>query len=67
MAPVLAFADKRCPPVALLNHADHIFWLGSTISDLIINQRDIGKVLSEERRFARHNTVLPIPLMESAT
>lgn len=64
VVPIVAFATRECPPVALLNHADHAFWMGGTVSDAIINQRHIGKTLSEGRRFTRHNLVLPIPLAE---
>src|SRR5438067_2243266 len=31
--PILAFADGDRPPVVLFNHADHMFWLGSSIVD----------------------------------
>ncbi len=64
VVPIVAFATRECPPVALLNHADHNFWMGGTVSDTIINQRHIGKTLSEGRRFTRRNMVLPIPLSE---
>ena len=64
VVPIVAFAVGGGPPVAVLNHADHHFWLGSTVADAVINQREIGKDLSERRRFARRNVVLPIPLEE---
>lgn len=62
VVPTLAFACEDLPPVTILNHADHLFWLGSSIADTVINQRDEGMKLSEARRFTRSNTVLPIPL-----
>jgi glycosyltransferase involved in cell wall biosynthesis len=64
IVPTVAFAIEDCPPVAILNHADHIFWLGSSVADIIINLRSIGSRLSELRRFVRHNTTLPIPLSQ---
>ena len=64
VVPILAFAVGGGPPVAVLNHADHLFWLGSTVADSVINQREIGRDLSEQRRFTRRNVVLPIPLEE---
>lgn len=64
VVPILAFAVGGGPPVAVLNHADHLFWLGSTVADSVINQREIGRELSERRRFTRRNLVLPIPLEE---
>ena len=60
--PVVAFATKQCPPIAILNHADHAFWMGSSIADTVINIRMSGKTLSEERRFTKPNLLLPIPL-----
>lgn len=60
--PVAAFAQPGGPPVAVLNHADHVFWLGCGIADLVINQREAGRQLGEERRLAQRHTVLPIPL-----
>ena len=39
--PVLAFADESgLPPVLFLNHADHLFWLGTSVADLVLNLRD---------------------------
>jgi glycosyltransferase involved in cell wall biosynthesis len=64
VVPIVAFAVGGGPPVAVLNHADHIFWLGSTVADSVINLREIGRDLSERRRFTRRNVVLPIPLEE---
>jgi hypothetical protein len=63
----LAFADTRgMPPVLLLNHADHLFWLGVAISDVIINLRDAAMELSISRRFTepQRNTIIPT-LVES--
>lgn len=64
--PVVAFARRGGPPVAVLNHADHIFWLGTSVADTVINLRSAGAAHSAERRFAAHNTVLPIPLKDAA-
>ena len=64
VVPTVAFAVTDCPPVALLNHADHVFWLGSTVADLVINLRTAGSVHTAMRRFVSTNTVLPIPLAD---
>src|SRR5262249_13626191 len=32
VVPVVAFATGRCPPVAILNQAHHVFWLGSSVA-----------------------------------
>lgn len=62
VVPSLAFAVGDGPPVVVLNHADHEFWLGSSIADLVINLRSAAVAHTRERRFIDRNTVLPIPL-----
>jgi hypothetical protein len=62
VVPIIAFATKECPPVAIMNHADHIFWLGCSIADAVLNIRNFAMSLSEKRRFAKKNLLLPIPL-----
>ena len=42
LVPLLAFATTNLPPVAVLNHADHVFWLGSSITDMVVNQPRAG-------------------------
>jgi hypothetical protein len=49
----------------VLNHADHLFWLGISVADTVINQRSVGLALSRDRRSARHNTLLAIPLTDA--
>jgi len=65
VVPIVAFAKEELPPVAIMNHADHQFWLGSTIADAIIDFRGYGKELSEKRRFAKETLFLPIPLNDN--
>ena len=63
--PAVAFGDRSdLPPVLYLNHADHIFWLGVGISDLVVNLRQSGHLLSIERRGVPHerNAFMPIAL-----
>jgi hypothetical protein len=60
--PLLAFADKvGLPPILFLNHADHLFWLGPSISHMVINLRDAASDLSMSRRGIepRRNFLLP--------
>jgi glycosyltransferase involved in cell wall biosynthesis len=61
VTPTVALADDRLPAVAVLNHADHQFWLGSSVCDLAINLRSrASKDLlcrQVEKAF-----VLPVPL-----
>jgi hypothetical protein len=62
IVPILAFANEGGPPVAVLNHADHSFWLGSSVADAVIDLRSVALGHSAERRYARRSVVLPIPL-----
>ena len=64
VVPTVAFAADGCPPVALLNHADHEFWLGGRCPDLVINLRTAGSEHTAKRRFISSNTVIPIPLQD---
>ncbi len=63
IVPFLALAALREPPkVVLLNHADHVFWLGATFADVVVNTRTSGHELSIARRgFPRERSVL-LPL-----
>ena len=62
--PILAFASFEGPPILLFNHADHVFWLGSKISDATLNIRKEGLDLSAQRRGITNNFLLPLPLQE---
>jgi hypothetical protein len=62
VVPTVALAVHDCPPVAVLNHADHLFWLGSSVTDMVINLRTAGSRHTAKQRFVSCNTVLPIPL-----
>ena len=62
VVPLVAFAIEDVPPVAVMNHADHIFWLGVSITDMVVEFREFGARLSHERRGVRRNVVFPLPL-----
>ena len=60
--PLIAFADAdKRPPLLLLNHADHLFWLGASIADVVINMREAAQDLTIARRGVepRRNIVVP--------
>jgi hypothetical protein len=65
--PLLAFADpSKNPPVLVLNHADHIFWFGSSVCHLAINLRDAAQDIAIERRgIATERNILMPTLAES--
>lgn len=65
VVPTVAFAVNDCPPVAVLNHADHLFWIGSSVADMVISLRTAGAAHSLKRRFVSSNTVIPIPLEDT--
>ncbi|MFB3818849.1 MAG: glycosyl transferase family 1 [Candidatus Methylomirabilales bacterium] len=68
VVPLLAFAHRDgTPPVVLVNHADHAFWLGAGVGDVVAHPREAGAVLAERRRgIARaRGALLPIPLPDA--
>ena len=50
VAPIIALSTNDRPPVIFVDHTDHAFWLGATISDVVANLRDAGIRMSIERR-----------------
>ncbi|MEH7526613.1 glycosyltransferase, partial [Bacillus sp. JJ1503] len=60
--PIMAFGVEGGPPVLFMNHGDHVFWIGKTIIDYLINFRASGLELSLNRRGISNNAILPIPL-----
>lgn len=49
--PTIAFADPRgIPPVVLLDHSDHKFWVGASVSWVVASQRSSGALLAARRR-----------------
>ncbi len=66
--PLIAFADaSQIPPVLVLNHADHLFWLGSSIAHACINLRDAATDLSILRRGIAPERNLLMPTIVDAT
>ena len=64
VVPPLAFATTGGPPVLLVNHADHAFWLGAAIADIVVDIRDIGVALSRNLRATRGSALLPVPIVD---
>jgi hypothetical protein len=62
VVPTIAFANPGGPPVLVVNHADHLFWVGSSIADLVLNIRPSGEGLCEKHRGCDRLFRLPIPL-----
>jgi hypothetical protein len=68
VVPMMALAglgrDGRRPPTMLLNHADHLFWVGIAEADLVLHLRTSGARLSLARRglSPERSALLPVPL-----
>lgn len=62
VVPLLAFGVPGGPPVLLLNHADHTFWLGASVADSVINLRQSSQEVTEKSRGVNRHDYLPIPL-----
>ncbi|WP_075209242.1 glycosyltransferase [Cytobacillus solani] len=60
--PTVAFGIEDLPPILYLNHADHVFWLGVGISDVVLDLRESAQKLTLQRRLARKSHIVPIPL-----
>jgi glycosyltransferase involved in cell wall biosynthesis len=66
--PVLAFADESgLPPVIFLNHADHLFWLGTSVADLVLNLRDAATDISIARRGVQADRNFLLPTIVDST
>ncbi|HET9045967.1 MAG TPA: hypothetical protein VFO33_03345, partial [Casimicrobiaceae bacterium] len=62
VVPSLAFAVPGGPPILVMNHADHAFWVGTAVADVVVDIRDSGLALTRALRGARSSAVLPVPL-----
>lgn len=60
--PVMAFSTKDVPPIAFLNHADHIFSIGMSIADLVLQIRKASIEVDKVKRNPRKQFFLPIPI-----
>jgi hypothetical protein len=62
IVPTLAFGIPGGPPVLLLNHASHTFWVGASIADLVLNLRQAALDVSARHRGVAANRLFRIPL-----
>jgi glycosyltransferase involved in cell wall biosynthesis len=68
VVPLIAFANKeQSPPILLLDHADHLFWLGASISDVVISLRDSGMRLAQKRRGINLDQSVQLPIILEPT
>jgi hypothetical protein len=51
VVPSIAFSGQSgFPPIIYVNHADHVFWLGTRTAETVLNMRLSGSQLAAERR-----------------
>ncbi|WAJ27957.1 glycosyltransferase [Antarcticirhabdus aurantiaca] len=65
VVPFLALGGlERSPPTILLNHGDHLFWIGAESADVVASSRRSGHALSATRRgiAPERNLLLPLCL-----
>jgi hypothetical protein len=62
IVPLLGLLPDGGRAVVLVNHADHVFWLGTSVSTAVLNLRESGRRLCVERRGVREDRALLLPL-----
>jgi hypothetical protein len=62
VVPVLAFGVAGGPPVLRMNADDHMFWVGASVADLVINFRELGERWTKTNRGVDRSAFLPLPL-----
>ncbi len=66
IVPILAFGTEEFKrPIVFFNHADHLFWLGVSISDLVVNFRNFSKNINQKYRGIDRNFTIPLPIDEA--
>lgn len=67
VVPLIAFGSETFKrPVGYYNHADHRFWLGVSIADVVGEIREWGAVLSRQYRGVLHQQMIGVPRDSSA-
>ena len=60
--PVVALGVKELPAVCFINHADHAFWLGVSVADIVADIRYSSQEVTLKRRMVRLSKILPLPI-----
>lgn len=62
VVPLIAFGSEEFTrPVVLYNHADHLFWLGVSIADVVAETREWGQKFTQKYRGINSSLILSIP------
>lgn len=63
VVPLIAFGSQQFKrPIILFNHADHIFWVGVSIADIVADIRNKGQKISTDRRKVAKSFMLSVPV-----
>jgi glycosyltransferase involved in cell wall biosynthesis len=64
VVPAIGFSGPTHPPVVLVNHADHVFWVGAAVADVVASIRRSGLLLAQRRRgiASARCALLPVPV-----
>lgn len=64
VVPLIALAEPGVPPVTFVNHADHVFWLGGAVSNVVASIRPSGERLAVLRRGVapERSARMPVPM-----
>jgi glycosyltransferase involved in cell wall biosynthesis len=66
--PLIAFAEgDKHPPALLLNHADHLFWLGPGSAHAVLNLRNAADEITRNRRGVAAPRSLMLPTLVDDT
>lgn len=65
----IAFGSKGGPPVLLVNHPGHMFWVGVSAADFVVNVRgsQLETHWTKVHRGAKNCLTIPVPLLEPET
>ena len=59
----LVFSNEQLEvPVYTVNHADHVFWLGASVTDILLQIRESNIEIDKVRRQIKNQAFLPIPI-----
>lgn len=62
VVPLIAFSGTDgLPPVVYVEHADHVFWLGLSVANVVMQMRDSGRRVGAERRNIKPDRVVMVP------
>jgi glycosyltransferase involved in cell wall biosynthesis len=71
LVPSLALSGARRSAVIVVNHADHVFWVGAALADVLVNLRPAARDLAIRRRGVPAEQCvdlpLPVPAAERST